>query len=321
MEACKRRQRYQIQKEYESCLTNFGAAHIAACEASCEEDEALFQKREENDLMAAQRGRSAMLQEQRKRDRAAEERLAIKKRRNNKNVSVQADLVTRVNFGASHNAQQENESEAEVSEEDENENVRVETFTNKRNLHKSSTSNYNPQNFTSNSVESSNTYESEDTEISSEQESDAFNQITNLLKQKTYELYDKDIEKLSEDPIELSNSSEEEEPPIRQNVNQPRKQPPLQVPKKKSILKKVRSPVKAQTKTSKKAVIADKRPSQTNHADKRVQYVDLGNKFTSSYIPKDDLVTENHVPATDARTEAKKQNQAVLNGVSSDVLR
>lgn len=309
IEECRRRQRNQMEKEYESCLENFGAAHIAACEASCEEDEALFQKREENDLMAAQRGRSAMLSEQRKRDRAAEERLVQKKRRNQKNASVQADLVSRKNFGANYNSQHHIEIESENVSEEEDENVRVQTFTNKRNPHKTSTSIYNPQNFTSNSVESSNNYESEDIETSSERESDEFNQITNLLKQNIYERDQKNSDGLSDDPIELSDSSEEKEPPKRQNF----KNPSHKVIQKKSILKKVRSPIKTLTKSSNKIVHAQD--------DKRVKYVDLANKFTTSYIPKDNLVTESQDSGTNARAEANRLNKAVLHGVSSDVLR
>lgn len=310
MEKCKKLHHCKIQQEYVNSLVNFGAAHIAACEASCEEDEDLFQKREGHDLMAAQRGRSAMLEVQRKRDREAEQRLAERKRRNLKNASVQADIVTRRDFGTCHDFQQVNDSE-DVSDEDENKNVRVQTFTNKRNLHKSSASNYNPQNFTSNSVESSNNCESEDIETSSEQESDEFNQITNLLKQKTYER-DRDFDQKSEDPVELSDSSEEEEQPRRQVV----KETKPQVPKKKSILKKVPSPVKISKKPKEVS-----RPSHSDPQDKRVKYVDLSNKYTTSYIPRDDLVTENQATTTNARTEAKKQNKAVLNGVSSDVLR
>ena len=287
---------------------------MAACDASCEEDENLLQKREEHDLLAAQRGRTAMLQEQRKRDREAEERLMRKKRKQQRNASVQADLVTckEVNRGPVRiplPVEVENNGD---DEEDEEDMTRVKTFTSKPNLHKSSVSNYNPKNFTSNSVDSSNNYESEDDVSSLEQESEEeFNQITNLLKQKCFEHYQNHPVRSAEEPIELSDSSSIENEPL----------PPKKTKKvaatvqltKKGILKKY------QVKTTKPKVSSSPKSKKTSEQDERVKYVDFANKYTSSYVPKDDLVTPNtETSRSNAMREAKKYQQTV---VSDEILR
>lgn len=301
----KKRRQCDIQEEYGNCLTNFGAAHIAACEASCEEDEALQNKREEYDLLAAQRGRSAMLQEQRKRDREAEERLAKRRRRQLKNAAVQANLVTRRDV-----ATNVEESDEYVSEEEENSGVRVETFTNKPNLHKSSASSYNPKNFTSNSVDSSNNCDSEEEdETSSETPSeDEFNQITNLLKQKCFEPYH---EPPAEEVVEVSSSSEEEPIPVLKG--KPKLQPS---PKKKGILKKVQTP------KGKKLPAKPVPAKKAQPVDQRVKYVDFSNKYVTSYAPADDLVTHNSdTSKRNANSEAKKLEQSTKRKVDDDVLK
>lgn len=313
MNEWKKRRQCDIQEEYGACLTNFGAAHIAACEASCEEDEALFQRRGENDLLAAQRGRAAMLQEQRKRDREAEERLLKKKRKRQKNASVQANLVTRSQANRSPIRisvppvvdESPDESNEEICEEDESNSARAETFSSKPNLHKSSASNYNPKNFTSNSVDSSNNYESED-EVSSaelESEQEEFNQITNLLKQKCYENYQHPA-KVVKEPVVLSDSSIEVEPPPPPKA----KKPSLNMQStKKSILKTSQMKPKSLTK-------------QSLGQDQRVKYVDCGNKYTTTYLPDEDLVIHNTKTSTsNAKTEATKLNQRTI--VNNDILR
>lgn len=305
MEEWKKRRQCEIQQEYGNCLTNFGAAHIAACETSCEEDESRFQKREEHDLLAAQRGRSAMLQEQRKRDREAEERLMKKKRKQQRNASVQADLKE---------VRSKNIDSVMVSDEDEDESagVRVETFTNKPNMHKSSAANYNPKNFTSNSIDSSNNCDSEDGSSCAEIESDVeFNQITNLLKQKCFEKYNEDPVKVPEEPIELSDSSYEEDEPLH-----PPKPTPVKS-KQKSILKKTQ-PVKMQKNNVK--VPRTKKVEQSKLDNDRVKYVDFGNHYTTSYLPDDDLVTfNNKISKRNATTEAKKHER--IGVMNDEVLR
>jgi hypothetical protein len=312
LENLKRRQIELLQSEYGQCLTNFGAAHIAACDASCEEDEAVLQRREEYDLMAAQRGRSAMLQEQRKRDREAEERLAKKKRRNAKSVSVQADFVGRRKFGVDlRNLQGADDGE---EFEDENNAVRVENFTNKPNLHKSqSTSTYDPKNYTSHSVDSSNNCDSEEEEESSpELDSEVeFNQITNLLKQKVHNFHREPpaVEKRVE-IVDLSDSSESDRvpqplPPQRQK----HVKLPVEQPKKKSILKNVPAPKVVKTKEKEMD---------------RVNYLDFGNKYVSSYVPGDDLVTQNtQKTGKNAKSEARIQEKRAEkgSGISDNVLR
>lgn len=304
----KKRRQSEIQDECGICLTKFGAAHIAACEASCEEDEMLHQKRDEYDLMAAQRGRSAMLQEQRKRDREAEERLMKRKRRQQKNAGVQADLIQRP---APRNINRvEEESPEEVSDEEENSAVRVQTFINKPNLHKSST--YNPKNFTSNSVNSSNDCDSTESSLEVESEEE-FNQITNLLKQKCLETNHEPPAEVHEDPIEISSSEDEPEPlPV-----QKRKVKSQPEPKKKSILKTVQSPKGKKVKTKPPVKVKTVQPT-----DQRVKYVDFGNKYVSSYVPNDDLVTQNNETARrNATSEAKKHEQSTSRNVSDDVLK
>lgn len=302
----KKRRQCEIQDECGNCLTSFGAAHIAACEASCEEDEMLHQKREEYDLMAAQRGRSAMLQEQRKRDREAEERLMKRKRRQQRNAGVQADLMQRP---APRNINRvEEESAEEISDEEENSAVRVQTFVNKPNLHKSS--NYNPKNFTSNSVDSSNSTESS-LDVESEEE---FNQITNLLKQKCFETYHEPPAEVHEHPIEILSSSEDE--PEALPIQKTKAKPQLE-PKKKSILKKVQSPKGKKLKTKPPMPVRKVHPE-----DQRVNYVDFGNKYVTSYVANDDLVTQNN-PTTrrNATSEATKHEQSTNRSVSDDVLK
>lgn len=306
----KRRQCELIQAEYGHCLSNFGAAHIAACDASCEEDEAIHQRREEYDLMAAQRGRSSMLQEQRKRDREAEERLAKKKRKHLKNVSVQADFVTCREVGVNMtNVFGQNEDDGgEVEEESGRGGVRVEHFINKPNLHKSqSTSTYNPINFTSNSVDSSNNCDSDEEQSALELDSEVeFNQITNLLKQKSYNFHrdPPPVEKFKE-IIELTDSSESEPAPRQPPQKQKQVKLPTEQLKKKTILKKVPA-----TKLTKKV------PEEVN-------YLDFANKHVSSYTPSDDLVTRNtQKSGRNAKVEAKRQEQRMTKGaVSDDVLR
>lgn len=305
LEEWKKRTQCELQQECGRCLSNFGAAHIAACETSCEEGEALQQKREEYDLMAASRGRTAMLSEQRKRDREAEERLAKKKKRQQRNAGVQADIVSKRDFGT--NVEQFEDDE----EQSEEESVRVEKpFVSKPNLHKSSASSYNPKNFTSHSIDSSNNLDSEVEESSPEVEEseEEFNQITNLLRNKFVDIRHEPRAETVQEPIEVSESSEDEPvvpPPPKKHVK-------LLSPKKKSILKKAQSPKGAKSKSKPK-------PKQPEPRDNRVQYLDFGNKFVTSYIPGEDLVTENVKSSKpNASKEAKRQEKKV---VSDDVLR
>ena len=291
-----------LRDEYAHCLENFGAAHIAACEASCEEDEAIHQRREEYDLMAAERGRAAMLQEQRKRDREAEERLAKRKKKNLRSVSVQADVVSRREVGIDVRS---NEDESENESENENRSVRVGKFKNKPNLHKSLRTVYNPKDYTSNSVDSSNNLDSEDQESLPEIDSEVeFNQITNLLKQKAYNFHREPEKK--EEPVDLSSSSDSD-PPQRVHIQKQVKFPA----EKKGILKKNQP-----TKTPKKTL---KEPEE----DQRVNYLDFRNKHVSSYIPDNNLVTQNtQKSAKTAKTAAEKLTQRMANGVvGDDVLR
>jgi hypothetical protein len=294
-----------MEEEYAKCLTNFGAAHIAACEASCEEDEAIHQRREEFDLLAAERGRVAMLQEQRKRDREAEERIAKKKRKNVKSVSVQADIVTRRQIGVDlRNIREESDGGAGESE-DENVGMRVEKFKNKPNLHKSHSAGYNPKDYTSHSIDSSNHADSDEEESSIEVDSEVeFNQISNLLKQKTYEFHRDPPKSVARQEEIISLSSSDSEPPPRPPPQRQKQvKLPVEQPKSKGILKNP--------------------PKKAQKNDQRVNYVDFGNKYVSSYIPSDDLVTQNtEKTGSNAKAAAERHEKRSKKGeVSDEVLR
>lgn len=290
----KKRKQCDIQQEYDSCLSNFGAAHFAACETSCEEDDLNTLQREEYDLLAAQRGRCAMLQEQRKRDLEAVERIMKKKRNFQRSVSIQADLK---DF--------QHDKKVMVPDQDETEstNVKVDTFANKSDLPKNS---YSPKNFTSNYTDSSNNCESESscTEIESDVE---FNQISNLLKQKCFEKYNEDTSTNPHKIIELSDTSCEE---IEPAPKLPSKQT------KKSILKQT-APIEG-TKSDKKRSEKERSTKlELKRSDnERVKYVDFGNHYTTSYLPENDLVAQSVKNSIrNAATEAKKYEVV---GVAND---
>lgn len=298
----KKRQQCDIQREYGKCFNEFGAAHIAVCEASCDEDETLAKKREEYDLLAAERGRCAMLQEQRKRDREAEDRLAKKKRKQLKNVSVQADIVSRKEFGANFSGIPENKCQDEDSFEDE---TISEVFSSKPNLHKSAAPTYNPKNFTSNSVDSSNNCDSDSTtcDIDSEEE---FNQITNMLTKNRFVKADSQIR--FEEKVEISDCSENEMP-VRL-VPKEKLNKKVIIPKSKGILKKSLGRGKVEPKSSK----------QDNQ--QRVQYIDFANKYSSSYVPSAGLVTQNNSKTNVSRiSEVHEEKRVSARIVSDGVLR
>lgn len=302
LEEWKKRTQCEIQQHYGHCLSHFGDAHIAACDASCEETEQVHQKRKEYDLMAAQRGRSAMLQEQRKRDRALEDRLAKKNKRNLRNTAVQADLVTSREVGTNVNTLDDplSEETEEVSDEEGT------MITNA--AHKSSTSHYNPAKYVCNSVDSSNNCDSEDQESFEDVgESEAeFNQISNFLRQKRFDGYDfRGSEALDEENAHISKSSEEEIQPPAPKVIQNEKMATT----KKGILKKPISPKKKpKLKTPVKRPPA---PKTTKPESLRVKYVDFANKYTTTYAPNANLVIENQrTSKPNARNEASIQAQA-----------
>lgn len=164
----------EIQQQYGQCLSKFGNAHLDACEASCEENESLFNKREEFDLLTAERGRTAMLQEHRKREREVEFRLLQKKRKLLRNATVQVDLISKRDFGANVDTLH---AHKEAAIENEKIADRVEAFV-KRNDEKSS----------SNAAYARHADESSSGPGIVEKESDfeselEFEQITNFLKQ------------------------------------------------------------------------------------------------------------------------------------------
>lgn len=217
LENLKRLQCEQIGKEYVASLENFGAAHIAALDASCEEDEIDVQKRDEYDLIASTRGRSAMLQVQRTRDREAEERLAKRKRKGLKSVSIQADLLSRIPPKQHIDCDSEEDSSSKyVSQVNRNRN-----------------SAYNPKNFTSHSVDSSNNGESindDETSAEIEESEEEFDQIKNLLKRRCFDFDNQCKENDENEPVFISDSSSECEIPqqISKKFKSPQKTPKKQ---------------------------------------------------------------------------------------------
>jgi hypothetical protein len=297
----KRRKQYDTHQECGAGLSGLGAAHIAACETSCEDDESSCFRRKEFELLAAERGRSAMLQEQRKRDRAAEDRLAKRKQKHLKNAGVQTT------FERHRNKVIEIIEEEEVSDEyiSEEEAARAETFTNKRNFHKNSGPNYNPKNYTSNSIDSSNNFDSEGTNesLSPGDESEVeFNQISNLLKQKCF-----DFGNIQSLKIDHAESPEEED----QNRKQPQRQ------SQPANLKSTASTKKRVTIQQSKAI---KKPQISPKKQQKVKYIDYANKYTRDYSPDDDLVTETH-SGPNAMINATNEELDCLKGFKDETLR
>ncbi|CAO1410041.1 unnamed protein product [Diamesa serratosioi] len=323
----KRNELNNIEKDYENCMANFGAAHKAAQEYNVEQG--IFkEKRKEYDLMAAERGRSSMQHEQRRREKEAEEKLIKKKRMRQKTIGVQADLMQNERiFG-----REIINLTGNCEDEDEEGGCRVSTFKNKSNPPRqhSAKNNYNPKNFTSNSVESfTQNEESDQTEDStSNEESLEFNQITNLLKQKCWDYSDNEPVKKNQNlrknvvQIEDLSSDESEE---NENARYSPPPPPLRTkssksPAKKSILKpgaakssKTKSPMKS---TSSKK----KTPKEYPNA---VQYHDIVNRSSRNYIPDDGLVTHNNNSKgrPNAIQEAIEHEQNSYRGINADILR
>lgn len=303
----KKRKQIATHQECDINLREFGAAHIAACETSCEDDGSLGQRREEFEILAAERGRYAMQHEQKKRDRETEDRLAKRKQKYQKNAGVQTNFITK-SAPAPSILWQEELNDVCSSEE---EGARVQNFSIKRNIHKSTESHYNPKNYTSNSIDSSNNFDSEGTNesISPEEESEVeFNQISNLLKQKCF-----DFENIQSLRIEQPESPEEDNQKCKDNhrqskaANLNRKKTTETLSKKKVTIK---SPKKYQ------------QQSETHDSSKKqkVTYVDYGNKFTKFYSPDNELVKEIK-STTNARIDAKNEEIDCLKGFKDETLR
>lgn len=313
----KRKKQCEIQRNYAECLPNLGAAHLAACDASCEENEIIRQKHEENDLIASARGRAAMLQEQRKRDREAEERLMKKKRQQQKTIGIQADFINRRSFGTNlvNITDDSAESESDGGEET---GARAGQFVSKPNIRKGSSNDYNAKNFTTHSVDSSNHNDSDDIGTSSSaQENDEsemeFDQITKLIKNKLIGYEPKPMKKM--EPVEASSESDVEEivaPP------KPKPKTPSKSFSKSGILKQSLGQKFAKPKAEKSSPVKKQKPEEN-----RVKYVDFQNKFSKTYIPKTDLVT--HHPRqteSNAMADANKQRQANnMSGINDEILK
>lgn len=298
----KRRRQCQIENQIDCGLRDFANAHIAAIDASCEENEALREEREEQDLMAACRGRVAMLQEQRKRDKEAEERLLKKKRKHQKTIGIQADFLTQRGFSEKVAQKDIHVNLIDDSEEEEE----IPRYTSKPNIHK----HHNiDNNHSANSIDSSNNDDNAPEEIESDHEP-VFNQITNLLKQRMQEIYDAPTKKINQaqQPVETLSSSTHSS-----DVEIVTKSPPKakKSPTKKGILKgnksvkKVPSPIK-------------------KVKNNTVRYTDYTrNLQQKTYVPPKDLVTRNDgtVPIRNAREEAEIENQGIQTKIDDNLLR
>lgn len=162
-----------IRRQYTQCSKKFGDAHLNACEASCEENESILSQREQFDLIAAERGRSAMLQEHRKREREAEQRLQQKKRKRQRNAWIQADLISTEDNVATEDTSLHRDDRRKVLGFD-NSDIQPQMFV--KHIH-----NIIPRN-TKLDLEC---FPSEK-ESSDEDDSDEFDQITKMLKQNCF---------------------------------------------------------------------------------------------------------------------------------------
>ncbi|CAO1395086.1 unnamed protein product [Diamesa hyperborea] len=322
-----------IEKDYENCMANFGAAHKAAQDYNVEQG--IFRKkRHEFDLMAAERGRSSMQQEHRRREKEAEEKLIKKKKLRQKTIGIQADLLkTQRSFGREIINLTNYEDNDNCEDEDEEDGCRVSTFKSKSNPPRQSSArtSYNPKNFTSNSVESFTQNEGSDqTEDStSNEESLEFNQITNLLKQKCWEYSDNEPVKKNQNnrdnDVRIEDlSSDESDEVINERYAPP---PPTMRPKSAKSSTSTRGILKSEaatsskTKSPRKQATTKKKPNEED--SNAVQYHDIGNKYTRSYIPEDDLVTyhKSSKGKPNAMQEAKDHEQNSYRGMNADILR
>lgn len=310
----KRRRQCQIENQIDSGMRDFANAHIAALDASCEESESLREARQEQDLMAACRGRVAMLQEQRKRDKEAEDRLLKKKRKHQKTIGIQADFLTQRGF--SENQRNINIQLGNSHSDEEEEDIEdIPRYTSKPNIHKT-TVDYNPQNYTSNSVDSSNNGESEEDpeeELNRNDKAEAeFNQITNLMKQKMQEIYDAPYRKIAEERekvVAISSSDSSDVEFIQVSAATSKKKTVRKSPQK-GILKTKKSPSKPKHKS-----LPQKKSAENNR-------VDFSTKNQTSYVPKGDLVTRNEkTRSLNARDEAQIRSNPLSTKINDDVLR
>lgn len=323
----KRKTQCHIQKEIDECIGNFGNAHIAAVDASCEEDESLRERRDEQDLMAAMRGRVAMLQIQRERERELESKLLKKKRSQQKTVGIQADSLAQrafsenlINNNNGNGKKRNVVAEADLSEEEEIN----EMYSTKPNLLKHSDQpQYNPQNYTSHSVDSSNNNDSEnDFEELEEDEAPSeveFNQITNLLKHR--QPHDESENDSLEEIIEIPSSDSD-------SINPPRMQLPKRVtikqtsPKKtKGILKN--SPAKTAPLKSKPTKKQSSPAKSKTPLESRVRYVDFGNKYETTYVADKNLIVKSEKSKTNARENAQIQtdDDLITKKINDDILK
>lgn len=312
----KRKKRCQIEDQIDCCIQDFGNAHINAIDASCEEGETLREIRDEQHLMAASRGRVAMLQEQRKREKDAEQRLQAKKRKQQKTIGIQADFLTQQCL--SDKVRKNRNLQIDLTRYDscsEDEEIIAQQYSSKPNVHKHQ-SVYDPQNYTSNSLDSNtNSNESDPTEDTDEiNESLEFNQITNLLKQRMQEIYDAPKKKLQQKAIiEVSSesSSDIDILPLPAEKVLPKMKTSgtkidLKKSPQKSILKSQQSSQKSKSTAKKTSPSKKSRNKLTENS--RVRYLDIHNKYQTSYEPKKDLVIRNEVTrSSNARVEAQIQ--------------
>lgn len=311
----KRKTQCEIQKQIDNCVGNFGDAHIAAVDASCEEDELLRDKRDEQDLLASMRGRSAMLKVQREREREMENKLLKKKRQQQKTVGIQADFLIQRRFSENLINNQRN-VETDVSEEEGNNDV----FSIKPNPHKHSEQ-YNPQNYTSNSVDSSNNCDSESEGIAELEDDESvrdeseveFNQITNLLRHGLHKNQD-NVE--FNEIIDIGSSDSES---ISYSKELPKKVTIKSSPTKKTkgILKK------SSAKQNNKKSSSPLKSKKVQPADNRVRYVDFGNKYETTYVPDKNLIVRNEKSKTNARQNAQMQtdDDAITKKINDDILK
>jgi hypothetical protein len=208
----------ELERKFENCLKNVGEAHRAAKEEEIERG--IFQqKREEFDLMAAQRGRFATHKELEARRKEEEERVMKRKRMRQKTVGIQADFFEKPTLEKTRIDDFEDSSENySLCEEHP-----VGSF---KAPHK-----YNPTNFAPSSSTDSSILPSVQTDS---EESQQFDQITKLLKRKqSWKFSDSEQQEEEEIPVqeilEISDESDSEniapQPSTKTAKHTPRKPP------------------------------------------------------------------------------------------------
>ena len=301
------------------------------------------EERETFDLIAADRGRSAIAKELEKRKKDEEAKALRRKKLKQKTIGIQTERIEKVHRAgkkiqppvASTSTQASLRLE-DCSDQDSDNEVYNKCYESDeepevaRNIVKPSTVTtkviYNPQNFTTHSTDSSvNTPDDSSLE---------FHQITNILKRQQCWDFDNSPEKpqKAQKPpqkspeivqIDLSSESEEEAQPIRSPLKLKRSSPI----KKKTIALKQPPRIIQKRNITRKPEVAPREKSVENNRRKNVKYVDFSNQYSKEYQQPKDFVIQHRRPSVpseklNAMEEARSLNREEVNKeVNQDLLR